>query len=335
MIAGMSSLNGVRRLSVFIPLAAVFILSGCATTLDLDGALTVVPYRLERDGRIVVEAAVNGAGPFEFILDSAASISAVFDGLSNRLSLEVIPNQMVKIRGAVASGEFSLLDVENLTLGTETWARPRVVSLPSDTEVARDLDGVLGVDFLGRYAVFFSAGDRVIGLYPPELVAQQNYRGWSSIPLSVRSISEGGPAVYFIDIEIDGHEIPAVFDLGAGVNMINWKGARSLGIKRSLMRRNQVIIGAIDTMKVLARLDAREVTTAGVRWRNESFAIADLEIFETLMIADRATAILGATLFTQRDFIIDFQRNRLLVNVGQKELDHTTIAAPQERKQGL
>ena len=303
-------------------------LSSCATTLDLDGALTVAPYRIQGDGRIVVEAAVNGKGPFEFILDTAASISAIFDDLSDQLSLETIPGQMVRIRGAVASGEFSLLDVEHLTLGTETWDTPRLVSLPSDSEAAVDLDGVLGVDFLSRYAVFFSAGDRAIRLYPPELVARQSYRGWSSIPLAVKSITRDGPAVYFIDIEIEGHKIPAVFDLGAGVNMINWKGARSLGIKRRLTGKRQTIIGAVDTMTYVARLDAREVTTAGVRWRNESFAIADLEIFETLMIADQPTAILGATLFTQRDFIIDFQRNRLLVNVGQQEVDHEIIAAP-------
>ena len=329
MIAGMSSLNCVRRLPGLISLAAVFILSGCATTLDLDGALTAVPYRIERDGRIVVEVAVNGAGPFEFILDSAASISAVFDRLSDQLSLEIIPGQFVKVRGVVASGEFSLLDIDHLTFGTETWDTPRVVSLPSDSEAAGDLDGVLGLDFLGRYAVFFSAGDRAIRLYPTELVAGQSYRGWASIPLTVRSIATGGPAVYFIDIEIDGHAIPAVFDLGAGVNMINWRGARSLGIRRPLKGKNQIIVGAIDSMKVLARLDAREVTTAGIRWHNEKFAIADLEIFETLMIADRPTAILGATLFTQRDFIIDFQRNRLLVNVGQQEVDHEFSASPQ------
>ena len=322
MIAGMSSLNCIRRLPGFIPLAAVFILSGCATTLDLDGALTVVPYRIERDGRIVVEAAVNGAGPFEFVLDSAATISAVFDRLGDQLSLEIIPGQVVRIRGAVASGEYPLVDVDHLTFGTETWDTPRVVLLPSDSAAVSDLDGLLGLDFLGRYAVFFSAGDRVIRLYPPALVARQSYRGWSSIPMNVRSISRGGPAVYVLDIEIDGHAIPAVFDLGAGVNMINWKGARSLGIRRPLTGKNQVIVGAIDSMIFLARLDAREVTTAGIRWHNEKFAVADLEIFETLMIADRPTAILGATLFTQRDFIIDFQRNRLLVNVGQQEVDY-------------
>lgn len=329
MIAGMSSLNCDRLLPGFIPLAAALILSGCATTLDLDGALTMVPYRIERDGRIVVDAAVNGAGPFEFIVDTAATITAVFDDLSQQLSLKTIPEQAVRIRGAVASGEFPLLDIDDLSIGTEVWDTPRIVLLSSDSAAPGEIGGVLGVDFLGRYAVFFSANDRVIRLYSPEIVVDQNYRGWTSIPLTAQSISTDGPAVYVIDIEIDGYQLPAVFDLGAGVNMINWKGARSLGIKRPRLRDEQMIIGAVDSTTFLARLDARAVTTAGIRWRNEKFAIADLEIFETLMIADRPIAIVGAALFTQRDFIIDFQRERLLVKVGQKEVDHKIIAVPQ------
>ena len=312
----------------FVLLAAVVVLSSCATTLDLDGALAAAPYRIDRDGRIVVDAAVNGKGPFEFILDTAASISAIFDDLSDQLSLEAIPGQVVRIRGVVASGEFSLLGVDHLAIGTETWDRPRLVSLPSDSAASGGVDGLLGVDFLSRYAVFFSADDRAIRLYAPEVVARQSYKGWSSVPLTARSISRNGPAVYVINIEIEGHAIPAVFDLGAGVNMINWKGARSLGIKRHLVDKRQVIIGAVDRMAYVARLDARVVTTAGVRWRNESFAIADLEIFETLMVADQPTAILGAALFTQRDFIIDFERKRLLIKSGQKELDVKIVAAP-------
>jgi predicted aspartyl protease len=310
-------------------LAAVVMLSSCATTLDLDGALVAAPYRIDRDGRIVVDAAVNGKGPFEFILDTAASISAIFDDLSDQLSLDPIPGVVVRVRGVVASGEFSLLAVDRLAIGNETWEKPRLVSLPSDSAASGGVDGLLGVDFLSRYAVFFSAGDRVIRLYAPELVARQSYRGWSSVPLKTRSISRDGPAVYVINIEIEGHTISAVFDLGAGVNMINWKGARSLGIKRHLVDKRQVIIGAVDSMVYVARLDAREVTTAGVRWRNESFAIADLEIFETLMVADQPTAILGAALFTQRDFIIDFKRNRLLIKSGQKEVDVEIVAAPE------
>ena len=76
-----------------------------------------------------------------------------------------------------------------------------------------------------------------------------------------------------------------------------------------------------ESMPIAARLRSKLVKTANIRWRNETFAIADLKIFSTLDREDRPTAILGVGLFTQRDFIIDFERNRLLVNVAKGEID--------------
>jgi hypothetical protein len=49
------------------------------------------------------------------------------------------------------------------------------------------------------------------------------------------------------------------------------------------------------------------------------FTVGDLEIFKAFMLSDSPAAILGAGLFTQRDFIIDFARSRLLVNVAMDE----------------
>lgn len=301
-------------------LAMVFALSGCAGVLNLDGALAIVPYHIEDNGRIIVEARVNGQGPFDFALDTAASISAVFDELRYELALEPIPGKVVIIHGAVASGQFSLLDIGRLEVGREVWADPRIVSLPGDTAAGASIDGVLGVDFLRRYAVEFSTGDRVIRLYPPDLVAGRSYRGWASVPLEAETVGESGAALYFIDIEIDGWKIPAVFDLGAGLNTINWPGARRLGLAPRALRGDDLFSGALKSLPVVAWFEAEEVTTASIRWRNEVFLIADLEIFETFMLRDSPAAILGASLFTQRDFIIDFVRSRLLVRAAMDEV---------------
>jgi hypothetical protein len=152
-------------------------------------------------------------------------------------------------------------------------------------------------------------------------VADRAYQGWASVPLEAEAIGESGAALYFIDIEIDGRKISALFDLGAGFNMINWPGARQLGLTRPRLRDEDLVSGALEESPLAARLDAREVTTAGIRWRNEVFSIADLEIFDTLMLSDRPAAILGAGLFTQRDFIIDFVRSRLLVKTAMDEVN--------------
>jgi hypothetical protein len=79
------------------------------------------------------------------------------------------------------------------------------------------------------------------------------------------------------------------------------------------------LTGAIASAPVVARIRFDEVTTGRIRWRDEEFTVAELEIFSTLTPGRTGCAILGAELFTQRDFIIDFTRSRLLVNVAMDE----------------
>ena len=305
--------------------AVLLALSGCAGVLDLDGALAVTPYRIEENGRIVIEARVNSKGPFNFALDTGASISAVFERLNDKLELERIPGKVVIVHGVVSSGTFPILDVDRLEVGREVWSNPRIVLLPGVTDAGKGVDGVLGIDFLQRFAVGFSTRDRVVRLYPPELVARRSYRGWASVPLEFERVGERGAALYFMAIEIDGHTIPALFDLGAGLNMINWVGARSLGIDPRDVRRETEVSGALEDERQIAGFVAAEVTTASIRWRNESFSIADLAILEKLMLDGSPVVILGAGLFTQRDFVIDFARRRLLVNVEMKEADNNEL----------
>lgn len=312
----MSLTTGLKSLV----LAAAVALSGCASVLEFDDALAVAPYRIDDNGRIVIDVHVNGRGPFDFVLDSASSISAVFERMRNNMGLEPVPGKAVIIHGAVASGQFPLLEVDRLAVGDEAWADPRIVALPAKTGASASTDGLLGVDFLRHYAIGFSTRDRVVRLYPPDIVAERAYRGWSSIPLLPESIGGSEVELYFLEIEIAGQKIRAMFDLGAGFSVINWAGARSLGITRSQVREEYVLSGALESERVTATLVANRLRTAGVVWRNEELSIADFEIFETLMLTDSPAAILGAGLFTQRDFVIDFVRNRLLVRTGMDEI---------------
>jgi len=304
-------------------LATVFVLCGCASTLNQDSALAIAPYHIVNGGRIVVEARVNDQGPFHFALDTGSSISIVFDELRNKLELESAPGKSVIIHGLVASGQFPLLSISRLQVGREIWADPRIASLPGETAASAKIDGILGIDFLRRYAVGFSTEDRVLRLYPPNLVRDRSYRGWAFVPLERVNIGESGAALYFFEIEIGGKKLPALFDLGAGPNMINWPAARSLRLAPVDRRVEEVLSGALESTPVVARLNAKEVRTASIRWRNEVFLVADLEIFATLQHDDSPLVILGSGLFNQRDFVIDFVRNRLLVKVAMDEVDES------------
>ena len=305
----------------FLLLAGLVVLCACASTIDEDGALATVPYRMEDNRRIVIEARVNDRGPFRFALDTGASISVIFDALRDKLELQATPGRSVYIHGAVASGRFPLLSIDRLQIGSEIWAGARVVSLPGNTVISAGIDGILGVDFLQKYAVGFSAEHRVVRLYPPELVSRRAYRGWAAVPLDPVYVGESRAALYFFEISSGHQRIRAFFDLGAGLNMVNWPAADSLGLPRVWPEDEAQFAGAIEDTPIVASFRAQEVRTAGIRWRNEVFSVADLGIFETLPDVDIPMAILGAGLFNQRDFVIDYLRDRLLVKVAMDEAD--------------
>ena len=308
----------MRNLKV---LALSIVLSACASTLDYDGALAVAPYHLVKDGRIVVEAYVNGKGPFDFALDTASSITIVFEDLRKRLELEPIPGTSAIVHSIASSGQFPVHRVNRFQVGDEIWVNARVVSLPGETEAVTEIDGVLGVDFLRRYAIGFSTKEGLVRLYAPHLVREKSYRGWVSIPLEPVHIRDVGAALYFFDIEFGPLTMPALFDLGSGANIMNWPGARSLGVTPKDLSKRHAVSGALGTAPIAAQIEVNELTTRGIRWRNEIFAVADFEIFTTLQYDESPLAISGSGLFNQRDFVIDFVGNRLLVKSTMGEVD--------------
>lgn len=316
-----SMITDVKPILKILGFVTFLALHGCASVLDMDSALAIAPYHIEDGGRIVVETHLNGHGPYNFILDTGASISAVFDNVRDELALEPVPGKTVIVHGAIASGKHRLLDIERLELGSAVWTNPRIVSLPGETEAGVSVDGILGVDVLQRYAVGFSTGDRVVRLYRPDFIAGRHYRGWASVPLKAEPVGDGGAAFYYFDAAIDGWEIIAIFDLGAGFNLINWPGVHSLGRTARTLRKNTLLSGALESSRVRAKIRAEAVTTANIRWRNEVFSVADIAIFETFKLGDKPAAILGAGLFTQRDFVIDFVRKRLLVKIAMDEVN--------------
>jgi hypothetical protein len=305
----------------FIFLAASFVLCGCVRTLSQDDAIAIVPYDLQNSGRILVQVRINDRGPFPFALDTAASISFVFDDLRSELELETVPDMSANVHGAVASGRFPLVRIDRLQVGSEIWADARLVSLPGETDATSTIAGILGIDFLRRYGVGFSTQDRVVRLYLPDLIGNRSYRGWASVPLEPLKIGASSEPLYFFEIEIGGYAVPALFDLGAGLNMINPPAARFLRLVPRRAGEDSLLSGALESAPILARFNSEEVRTANIRWRNEEFLIADVEIFSTLNYQDSPLAILGSGLFNQRDFVIDFVRNRLLVRVAMAEVD--------------
>jgi len=300
-------------------LVASALASGCAAplVLDDDNAAVVTPLEVGSDGHVIVQAMINGQGPFRFALDTGASISVVFDTAPSQLNLDPAEGKEVAIQGMIGSGTFPVATIAELRIGSESWTNARVALLPADDGSSEELDGILGVDFLRRYAVGVSARDQVVRLYPPQLVSERSYRGWTSIPMHQIHVGKGDAKVYTIELRIGDVPIPAMLDLGAGSNLMNWHTARAIRVKLNRPERGAEVSGALETVPVVAQLQVVELRIEDLYWQDTTFLISDFPIFEALDLDDRLVAIIGPSLFSERDFVIDFQRMRMLVGAGR------------------
>lgn len=303
--------------------AILIVASGCTAPLELesDASLTVVPYSLLPGGRVVVEVRVNGQGPFRFAVDTAATGSFLTERARLALGLPLIPDLTMTVYGAIATGEFPLVDVDRIELGSETWPAARLIALPSDTSATATVDGVLGADFLRRYSVGLTASDRALRLYDPETIGARVHRGWSEVALTPRIVGRSLEPLHFVQVSVEGRSVPALFDLGAGVSVLNTAALTALQLEPIRISQRGEFSDALGSEPVVAQLGTQDLRTGSVAWRNEIFLIEDLAIFSLLADEGEPLAILGSGLFTQRDCIIDFARERLLIRWAMDESD--------------
>ena len=296
-------------------LATLALLSGCAGELLLepDGALAIVPRQFGDSGHIVVEVMLNGHGPFDFALDTGASISAVFDRARTEASIEAVPGNNVFIFGMTGSGTFPVARISRLSLGQEEWLDARVALLPADAPSMASIDGILGVDFLSRYAVHYSQKDRAVRLYPRELIAARSYRGWHSISLFDLDVGASDITMLAFNLYINMERIPALFDLGATVNVMNDRAARLLQVPVRRLRRSEEVQGVTGQTEATVELIVRRLRIGDIYWGNRRFLVGDFPVFEVLGTDKQPLAIAGTSLFRHRDFIVDFEKKRLLV----------------------
>jgi len=301
----------------------LIVASGCTAPLGLesDASLTVVPYTLLPGGRVVVELRLNGQGPFRFAVDTAATGSFLTERARTTLGLPLIPDLTTTVYGAIATGEFPLVEVDRIELGSEVWPAARLIALPSDTSATATLDGVLGADFLRRYSIGLTAADRALRLYDPATIGARAHRGWSEVALTPRIVGRSLEPLHFVEISVEGRSVPALFDLGAGVNVLNPAASEALRLEPILISRRGEFSDAVGSEPVVATLGTQDLRTGSVAWRNETFLIEDLAIFSLLAGEGEPLAILGSGLFTQRDCIIDFARERLLIRWSMSETD--------------
>lgn len=306
--------------------SALFVLLVCwaggafAHPMSGETPLAEIPYNVDYEGWITVDVMVNGAGPYKFIVDTGATVTAVFENLSVRQNFTPVNRPPIRILGLTAAQRLPAFSVGDISIAGRTLDDHVGVILPDWEPPRQTPQGVLGLDFLTQYTVLVDADARLIRLYDPALPPNERDRGWSHTSLTKDGFGQDSGFLYRIRTTMNGRRIPCIIDLGASGTLLNYSALRRLlsGFYVNQSRDTGFTTGSRlhdifdNTEKArLARIS--RVGIAAARWRDQTFVVFDAPIFQELGVGRTPFCLVGSDLMLRNNFMFDFAREQLFI----------------------
>lgn len=128
---------------------------------------TTVPFELANN-HIYIEVLVNGKNPAYFLLDTGAGASCIDLAFAKGIGLEITGK--FEAKGVGGSEDAGFLELNSLELGDLKMFQQKIVSLnlsSLDIYEGREIQGILGYDFLSRFVFEIDYQKNIITFYEP------------------------------------------------------------------------------------------------------------------------------------------------------------------------
>jgi predicted aspartyl protease len=166
-------MNGFRT-AAWIALASV---AGCDTgapasvRAPADSAAGEVPLEMAGvDGTAVLVAVhINGRGPFDFVLDTGATVTCIDSPVAQQLELPAEAGNLGFGADVSGTGRVQMVGIDSLRLGRALAAdlTACVLELEHIRALGIEADGLLGLDFLKQFHVAIDFDRGVLHLTAP------------------------------------------------------------------------------------------------------------------------------------------------------------------------
>jgi predicted aspartyl protease len=261
--------------------------------------------------RLTIPVLLDGAGPFEFVVDTGANVSVVSAELAEQLQLPRAGTAMV--HGIAGAQETDLAIVRKLSAGAVSTTVPRMPILP---RARLGADGLLGMDLLrGRRLIMDHRRRRLeIARSLPATAAPVRSVGVRRgrdpefvVPARLRF-----GQLIIVDAEVADVRVAAFLDSGSQNTIGNdaLKAAvqrRNAGFSQQLIRAPLLSATGQTVMAEIASLPPLRL--GGLLVGNLTIAFAPLHIFEIWDLADRPALLVGADLLRRFNSVeIDYGR---------------------------
>ena len=320
-------LLAMKKLSTLF-LLVIFAFASTARAQEL---IAEIPFQYAYNGWITVTATVNDEGPYDFIVDTGATISVVFENLNQQQNFEYVEGEMRRILGLIEANDLPPrfigdIEVGGLTLGDLTSVVISDWTAPQETP-----QGVLGLDFFGQYAVQIDPVAQVIRLYsggaPDEITSQ---RKWSGARIDPRYFGDSPRPLYVVKSEVRGRKYPFILDLGASGTVINYEAVRDmLSTRRVTVRSTRPTrIPEVQDLfgnKARSRLvRIQQMKIGRAKWRDKIVSVYDSDVFNELGVGEQPYGLFGVDMVNDRQVIVDFPNNRIHFGPVIKRRDTAT-----------
>jgi predicted aspartyl protease len=107
------------------------------------------------DAALIVPVHINGEGPFDFVLDTGATLTCLSHATANQLALEAHPGAVGFGAGVGGAGRFEVVRIDSLRVGG-VEAHDLLgckLDLTQFHAIGTPIDGLLGLNFLREFRV--------------------------------------------------------------------------------------------------------------------------------------------------------------------------------------
>jgi predicted aspartyl protease len=295
-------------------LAAALAFAAAVTAAPADAAVVADQgYWVGPDGRTSTQVFIDGQGPFNFLLDTAATNSMMFAHVRDRLKLPPAGDSLLKVYGMQNVGTAVPVRAGELRLAGEVIHDLAMGVLSEDSDPA---DGLIGMDVLSHYVIVLDRPNLRLKLLTPDDTDRSGFADWPSIPLVHRPIRDRSAGFWSMRAAIGGTSVTALFDMGSGMTIVNWAAAQRLGLKRTSFPRDGVpqrLRDALGTVEPVGLAKDATIWLGGRVFRNQIILVANVKVFKYLAMDEKPAAIIGSGLLKDNSLAIDFAQQRLYV----------------------
>lgn len=268
-----------------------------------DPATEVLELEEDRTNRYTVPVLVEGAGPYDFMIDTGSQATAVTHQINDGLGLHPFGTAMLV--GMASRRPVEMVEVDSMTFGSHT-VRDLVSPVLEKRHVGAD--GIIGLDSLQDLRVLINFREETITLQDVT-EGRTDRRGFEIIVRARPALGQ----LLITNAVVEGVRTTVIIDTGAQASI----GNTALQERMRAKRAQEITTTDVNGVELVGELQiVRSLNIEGLSLVNVPITFADTPAFEALGLEDKPVLAIGMDHLRIFDRVaIDFARQRVLFDV--------------------